>query len=65
MNGPQQEALVNQIAKHHVQRMLGLVLERSRAIRDLHSQGRIKVVGAMYDVQSGDVEFFDDAAPAL
>jgi carbonic anhydrase/SulP family sulfate permease len=65
MNGPQQEALVNQIAKHHVQRMLGLVLERSRAIRDLHSQGRIKVVGAMYDVKSGDVEFFDDAAPAL
>ncbi|MFN7803564.1 MAG: bifunctional SulP family inorganic anion transporter/carbonic anhydrase [Planctomycetaceae bacterium] len=64
MNAPQQEALVNQVAKHHVQRMLGLVLERSRVIRDLHTQGRIKVVGAMYDVQSGHVAFFDEAAPA-
>jgi carbonic anhydrase len=35
------------------------VLERSRLLRDLLAQQKIKVIGAMYNVKSGKVDFLD------
>lgn len=48
---------VNDVCRLNVLRTAELVLKRSRAIRDLTEQGRIAVVGAMYDVATGETTF--------
>jgi carbonic anhydrase len=55
----QRETRLDQLAQIHVGRMLGRVLERSSLLRNLLEQGRIKVIGAMYNVKSGKVDFLD------
>ncbi|HBH55077.1 MAG TPA: sulfate transporter [Planctomycetaceae bacterium] len=59
LNGQQQGDLLDQVARTHVRRMLEQVLERSTVLRKLHTEGRIKVIGAMYNVKSGEVDFFE------
>jgi carbonic anhydrase len=34
------------------------ILERSQTIKDLFSRGDIGLVGGVYDVESGEVDFF-------
>jgi carbonic anhydrase/SulP family sulfate permease len=55
----QRETRLDQLARIHVGHMLGRVLERSRLLRDLLAQQKIKVIGAMYNVKSGKVDFLD------
>lgn len=55
----QREARLDQLARIHVGRMLDQVLQRSDLLRDLHTEGKIKVIGAMYNVKSGKVDFLD------
>ena len=46
------------VAYANVENSLEEILERSQTIKDLFSRGDIGLVGAVYDVESGEVDFF-------
>lgn len=48
---------VDGVAVRHVQKTITQILEESRAIRELVQSGKVGIVGALYDVNSGRVEF--------
>ena len=48
-------AFVDAVARTHVLQSLQLVRERSTVLADLEAQGKIKIVGSMYDIASGKV----------
>jgi carbonic anhydrase/SulP family sulfate permease len=50
---------IEQVSRTHVQRTLRRIREQSPTIARLAGEGRIKLVGGMYDVRSGAVEFFE------
>ena len=56
------ETLVDEVALHNVKRTVNEVISRSSVIREAVESGQARVVGAVYDVKSGGIEFFDDAA---
>jgi carbonic anhydrase len=57
--------LINAVARQNVVRSVNSILQQSRTINQLAVKGRLKVVGAMYDVDTGKIEFFlDEAAVA-
>lgn len=51
------EDFVNQISRANVLRTVDKILETSETIRNLVRDGKLAVVGAMYDVVTGDLEF--------
>lgn len=55
---------INAVSCAHVRRTIRRILELSPALSRLHETGRIKLIGAMYDVRSGTVDFFDGVAAA-
>lgn len=59
MTGAEKEALVDAAATRNVTRAVGLMLERSWTLEKLAREGRVAVVGAMYDVASGNIAFLD------
>jgi carbonic anhydrase len=50
-------ALVESVALRHLIRSVGQVVDQSPTIRRLVDAGQIAVVGAMYDAETGKVEF--------
>jgi carbonic anhydrase len=57
--------LVDGVARRNVLRSMREMVERSRAISGLVEQGRLAVVGAMYDVTTGEIEFLTKEAIGL
>lgn len=57
------DALVNGVARRNVLRGVELTLQQSPVIRGLVAAGRVGIVGAMYDVASGGIEFFNGGPP--
>jgi carbonic anhydrase len=53
------EEFIDDIAKRNVMHTVHQILERSEPIRKLHEEGKVMVLGAMYDVKSGIVEFLE------
>ena len=59
---PQGEArtrFIDQVARQNVLRTMALVPERSKALAKLLAAGSIGMVGGLYDVNSGELAFFD------
>lgn len=56
--------LVDQVARRHVAQVIQSILEQSRALRDLEEEGRIAIVGGMYDISTGAVEFMSHRSTA-
>lgn len=54
----EREQLVDEVAKRNVLHTVEMIQERSSAIRDAVDSGQVLVVGAMYDVKTGAIEFF-------
>ena len=52
--------LVNDVARNNVFRAVGHIREESRVLDRLAEQGEIAIVGALYDVDTGLVEFFPE-----
>jgi carbonic anhydrase len=52
--------LVNDVARNNVFRAVGHIREESRVLDRLATQGEIAIVGALYDVDTGVVEFFPE-----
>jgi carbonic anhydrase/SulP family sulfate permease len=51
------QAFVDQIARANVLRTVDKILEKSETIRNLVRNGKVAVVGAIYDVATGDLVF--------
>ena len=56
------EREVDQVAARNVLRTATQILSRSEVIRNAVEQGRVKVVGALYDVKTGRIKFLDEGA---
>ncbi|MCU0960369.1 MAG: SulP family inorganic anion transporter [Pirellulaceae bacterium] len=54
---------IDDLYRAHLRRTIRLILEQSSALAALTRARQLLVVGAMYDVRSGAVEFFDTPAP--
>jgi carbonic anhydrase len=50
---------VENVATINVHRNVGAILEKSPVIKEMVDDGRISIVGAMYDVAIGKVEFYE------
>ncbi|QEG40631.1 bifunctional SulP family inorganic anion transporter/carbonic anhydrase [Roseimaritima ulvae] len=55
----EQERVVDEVARRNVEHTVRAILKRSDVIRSAVDAGRAQVVGALYDVKSGRIEFFD------
>ncbi len=64
-SGPASEEYIDQIASQNVFHSLEQILSRSHTIRSLVESNKIAMVGAMYDVATGKVEFYEQAAHGL
>ncbi len=56
------EAFVNEIARRNVHRSVEVLLSESDTLAGLVREGKLAVVGAMYNVTTGAIEFFADRA---
>ncbi|MEM9659127.1 MAG: carbonic anhydrase, partial [Planctomycetota bacterium] len=54
------EAFVDQVAKRNVMATVERIVQQSKAIKEAVEVGQVMVVGAMYDVKSGQIDFFTD-----
>jgi carbonic anhydrase len=54
------EDFVNRVAQIQVRRAVEGVIERSMVLRDMIEKAEIGLIGALYDVGSGAVQFYDD-----
>ncbi|MCR9297112.1 MAG: SulP family inorganic anion transporter, partial [bacterium] len=59
------ESLIQEITKRNVLHSVSQVLKQSTAIREAVEAGRIAVMGGMYDVATGRVEFYAHEARGL
>ena len=53
------EKFFDQVSERNVLHTVKQILGRSDAIRDAVAGGRVKVVGAIYDVKTGEIEFLE------
>jgi carbonic anhydrase len=51
---------VDKVARIQVRRTVEAVIERSMVLREMIEKGEIGLVGAMYDISTGGVTFFND-----
>lgn len=56
----EKRALVDEVARLNVQRTVERLVEQSQTLAELKEQGRIAIVGAMYDVATGEITFLPD-----
>ena len=57
--------LINRIAKQNVLDQMQLILKQSAIIRKLVTAHRVKLVGAMHDISTGTVVFFDGRGKSI
>jgi carbonic anhydrase/SulP family sulfate permease len=60
LSAPEKELFVNAVARRNVLRGVQVMREQSRTLDQLVQEGKIEIVGAMYDVVTGDIEFLKD-----
>ena len=54
----ERELFVDQIARDNVMRVMAEVRSRSAGLRDRLDRGEIGIIGGLYDIRTGTVEFF-------
>lgn len=59
LKGQEHEKCVDDVARNNVAWSVTQLLEQSSTLRSLNESARINVLGAMYDISSGQIEFFD------
>lgn len=53
------ELFVNRVAEQNVIHTIARIRKESNIIAELEQEGRIKIVGGIYDVETGKVDFYD------
>jgi carbonic anhydrase/SulP family sulfate permease len=61
LSAEKQQAIINDIYRRHVLATCDKIAARSSNLSALVDSGRVKVVGAMYDVRTGRVDFLDSS----
>lgn len=61
----EQESIINHVARRNVARLVESMIQDSETLAALVREGRIGIVGAMYDVVTGIIEFLPEASTAL
>ncbi|MDV6032855.1 MAG: sulfate transporter [Phycisphaera sp. RhM] len=56
------DACIDSVARKNVQRTVGEIIARSDAIRRAVDNGEAMVIGALYDVKTGEIDFMTDHA---
>jgi carbonic anhydrase len=51
---------VENVAQINVKRTVKSILQRSHILAEMIENGEIGIIGAMYNVETGDVEFYND-----
>ena len=51
---------VNKVTEINVRMVMERVTEESEIIRELEKEGKVRIIGGVYDVESGRVEFFKE-----
>jgi len=51
---------VDKVSEIHVRRSLDIVVERSEILREMIAEGQVGLIGGMYQIETGAVEFYDD-----
>lgn len=51
---------IDHVSEANVRMTVGNIRKKSKIIRDLEAQNKILIVGAMYDISSGKVTFYDN-----
>ncbi|MCB1226713.1 MAG: bifunctional SulP family inorganic anion transporter/carbonic anhydrase [Verrucomicrobiales bacterium] len=54
------EAFVNRVAALNVGEVMSYIRTNSSALREVLDEGSVRLVGGMYDVRTGKVEFYED-----
>jgi carbonic anhydrase len=62
-NPPEQAVLVQKTAEHNVQLTVEQIKRQSPLLDTMAKAGEIDIVGAMYDVETGQVEFYTEMPP--
>ncbi|MBY0371156.1 sulfate transporter [bacterium] len=57
LSATEKETFVNSVIRLNVLRSCEMILNQSLTLRDLHSKGAIEMVGTVYDVSTGGIEF--------
>lgn len=65
MTSAEREAFIDAVARRNVARVVGQAVEQSRTLADLVRTGQIAVVGAMYNVVTGGIEFLTNPSECL
>ena len=58
-------AYANEVSKRNILRTMHKIRERSSTLDDLVRKGRIAIVGALYDIKTGEVSFFQTSESSL
>ena len=58
--GADNPEFVEKVTRIHVRRSVECVVERSRVLREMIERGEVGLVGAVYDVETGAVEFLEE-----
>lgn len=61
LSASETEAFVNAVARGNASHMADTVLGESQILNSLHQDGRVAVIAAMYDVETGTIEFLPHA----
>lgn len=59
------ELLVDQVAHRNVSRVVEMILAQSQSLDRLHREGQISIIGAIYDVATGGIEFLQHGEPLV
>lgn len=54
-------AFVENVSAINVRRSVRAIIERSHILEEMIEAGQIGIIGAMYNLDTGDVEFYDDS----
>lgn len=63
MNPAEIDELMSDVSRKNVDRTVSAITENCNTVRQAVADGRLLVVGALYDVSSGEIEFFTDEPP--
>jgi carbonic anhydrase len=61
LSAAEKETFVNAVARGNVSHVTEMVFGQSQMLNHLHEEGRVAIIGAIYDVVSGDIEFLPHA----
>lgn len=56
LNSPE---FIDEVAKNNVLHSMNIILKESEVLRDLNKKNKIKIIGGLYNISTGDVAFFE------